>query len=693
MYTITKRLCALVQQQTTLSNATAEWLLSAHVSALQYTQNLTEKLQPHVLEQPRAIVAGARDERPVYIACGYNSTALVSHNGSMELSCANRLAGPALLGQYERPRRWCGSVTINELHGRKVARVACGAFHFAALTVDNCIFTWGSNRFLQPDGSSAFGGQLGHKETEHVCTPRRLQGFFGTIVDVACGCAHTVVLTTNYLYTFGANQHRQLGRSSALLADYRPSPVFLSVTEHYSLSSVTCGAWHTVLLTSCGRVFAFGANDSGQVGVPPFVPSSSSPSSSSSSSAIVSTEATPQHITRLPPHVVQIASGSAHNLCCTASGSVYAWGSNLFGELGTPASSDLNHDATHDTTESRRFFSAEPIRVRALAAHRIVHVACGPNSSLALSDSGLVFVWGMLMSDGLTTHQRVPRPLASLNHQNRFVARLAAGFTHHVYMTDDAATKALRLLVQWCCHHASVHQRNCRAAPSLQLRLMLLAVPEIETLLRALQDRALAYVADTQAHPAAVPIISIANPFFHCALPSTTSNVQSVPLKHKFEITNRSAVAVLVTGEHHPMMIPSPVHIRWAASQGASAGEGLLIEPAATVSIELELQLEATAASLSQPTLVCYQFHATVATEASSPLVRRTRISTHSLSHSLMRYLFVVGRLDAATTWYSVSWLPRHCYATRALGRNSRNRATSMPSIRSRFGVPFSHAA
>lgn len=81
-------------------------------------------------------------------------------------------------------------------------------------------------------------------------------------MQVACGMHHTVLLLQNgQVYTFGSNQHGQLGHGDLIL---RGSPTLV-----YSLPTVTqvaAGSNHSVFLTAWGRVYTCGSHQRGQLG-------------------------------------------------------------------------------------------------------------------------------------------------------------------------------------------------------------------------------------------------------------------------------------------------------------------------------------------------------------------------------------------------------------------------------------------
>ncbi|CAK9798777.1 RCC1 and BTB domain-containing protein 1 [Anthophora quadrimaculata] len=76
--------------------------------------------------------------------------------------------------------------------------------------------------------------------------------------------------------------------------------------------------------------------------------------------------------------VVSISCGHAFNLAVTDNGNIYSWGRNEYGTLGIGNYED----------------KLSPCKVKSLTGVLIEKVACGMHHVLALSDEGVVYVWG-----------------------------------------------------------------------------------------------------------------------------------------------------------------------------------------------------------------------------------------------------------------------------------------------------------
>ncbi|XP_052238414.1 X-linked retinitis pigmentosa GTPase regulator-like [Dreissena polymorpha] len=134
--------------------------------------------------------------------------------------------------------------------------------------------------------------------------------------DVACGDEHTaLVAESGRVFTFGTNDWGQLGLGSSKTAD-RPSCIKSLKSEKVKL--VACGRSHTVVATESGKIFSFGNNGEGQLGV------EDSPASN-----------VPKCIDSLvTQQYKQLAAGTDHSVALTEEGAVYVWGGGSEGQLG-----------------------------------------------------------------------------------------------------------------------------------------------------------------------------------------------------------------------------------------------------------------------------------------------------------------------------------------------------------------------
>jgi hypothetical protein len=86
------------------------------------------------------------------------------------------------------------------------------------------------------------------------------------IIDISCGAYHSLALTSNGdVYAWGLNESEQIGIESGSVSQLRPVKINFSINEKFK--AISCGAYHSMALTESGRVFSWGENDDGQLGV------------------------------------------------------------------------------------------------------------------------------------------------------------------------------------------------------------------------------------------------------------------------------------------------------------------------------------------------------------------------------------------------------------------------------------------
>ncbi|XP_032598724.1 probable E3 ubiquitin-protein ligase HERC4 isoform X1 [Drosophila grimshawi] len=254
---------------------------------------------------------------------------------------------------------------------------------------------------------------LGGIEDEQILTPSKMPWQPDSAVNqIACGHRHTLFLTASgKVYACGSNDYAQLGHE---LSSKRPrmSP-FLQIPELVDcvITQIACGSRHSMALTEWGQVLSWGDNECGQLG-----------------------HASDQDVVQLPKTVralvsktvVQIACGNNHSLALTCCGELYAWGSNIYGQLGVKTPSELGQ-------------CNAPMLLTTLLGIPVRAIACGGNHSFLISKSSAVFGWGRNNCGQLglndETNRAYPTQLKTLRTLGvRFVA---CGDEFSVFLTNE----------------------------------------------------------------------------------------------------------------------------------------------------------------------------------------------------------------------------------------------------------------
>jgi len=148
---------------------------------------------------------------------------------------------------------------VKALQGKDVIQVACGEYHSAALTGTGEVYTWG-------DGGD---GQLGHGDWRtkgyRLSQPRLVKSLSGKgVTSIACGEYHSAALSADgVVYTWGKSVNGQLGNTDDIKKVTTPSPV--DGLDH--IVAIACGGAHTCVVTANNEVWQWGDPISGQLGL------------------------------------------------------------------------------------------------------------------------------------------------------------------------------------------------------------------------------------------------------------------------------------------------------------------------------------------------------------------------------------------------------------------------------------------
>ena len=138
---------------------------------------------------------------------------------------------------------------ILQLCGKSILQVFNGLSFCMGLTSDNGLFGWGDN------SSGQLG--LGYCSEENVFLKPTIIGFgLRYIMNVACGSAHTLVLTSNgMVHGWGNNTYGQIGCGK----DEENIPIRHSI-KLPKIKSIHCSFNQSFALTHKGNVYSWGEN-------------------------------------------------------------------------------------------------------------------------------------------------------------------------------------------------------------------------------------------------------------------------------------------------------------------------------------------------------------------------------------------------------------------------------------------------
>ena len=145
---------------------------------------------------------------------------------------------------------------VDILRDKDVRKFACGVRHCLALGSDGTVYSWGYGG----------DGQLGHGDFQIQTMPAAVKALQGEgVIDVVCGDKHSLALTSGGdVYSWGDGSLGQLGLGD-LRKQHTPSRV-MELTGKMILG-ISAGAYHSACVADNGSVYAWGAGQSGRLGV------------------------------------------------------------------------------------------------------------------------------------------------------------------------------------------------------------------------------------------------------------------------------------------------------------------------------------------------------------------------------------------------------------------------------------------
>ncbi|XP_028405057.1 RCC1-like G exchanging factor-like protein [Dendronephthya gigantea] len=297
----------------------------------------------------------------------------------------------------------------NDLSMSNHTRLACG-YGFTVLTGvnDQYLVVTGVNSKSQL-GIPSFQKNVVTKLTEVKLPFTKADS---QILDMSCGRLHTVVLTTEGLFSSGCNRFGQCGlEGQDELTQFTKIP-----STPAAVKQVVCGLDHTLLLTDDGQVWSCGWGADGQTGL--------GSTDEQRSFALVQL-----------PSTIKIATKVDSCLALTNTGEVFSWGNSEYSQLGF---------ATEKTLITK------PTKITSLQS--IVDFAIGNSVGLALTENGDVFIWGYgLLGDSPEPCLiQVPQKLTFLDKR---VTQVDCGLCYYLLLTDDKKVYIWGKLNQAICSH------------------------------------------------------------------------------------------------------------------------------------------------------------------------------------------------------------------------------------------------
>ncbi len=280
----------------------------------------------------------------------------------------------------------------------KYITASAGGKHTIGATTDGRVLAFGDNTF----------GQLGDGSKTARTTPVYVN-YLGGVVATATGYGHSLALRSDgTVWAWGDNQYGQLGVAGSPASS--SLPIQIATLAAHDIIGISAGDYHSFALRRDGRVFVWGRNNMRQLGL---------------GAAITADQATPVIHPTLN-QVTSIAGGAAHSVACVLDGSVYAWGTDVNGEVGDGGST-----------------ATSPINVpkKIQGIHWVVSVAAGNNHTSVVTEDGVVQSWGLNTNGQIGDNTVTTRKTRTLTQNLRLNGPfdVVAGDNHVLALQDNGA--------------------------------------------------------------------------------------------------------------------------------------------------------------------------------------------------------------------------------------------------------------
>ncbi|XP_021317482.1 ultraviolet-B receptor UVR8 isoform X2 [Sorghum bicolor] len=257
-------------------------------------------------------------------------------------------------------------------------------------------------------------GRLGLGVLESRWSPTVCPFFLARAADppasLACGGAHTLFLTqSGRVFATGLNDFGQLGVGSSVTHTLEPVEVS---GFHERVVEVSAGNHHSCAVTADGKLFVWGRNSGGQLGL--------------GKGKVVSTPTKVDCLTDF--RIKMVALGSEHSIAVTEEGEVLSWGAAGSGRLGHGRqSSILGFSLTTSEYTPRLIKNFDGIKIKKIAAG-MLHSAC-------IDEKGTLFIFGQKTEKGFGRSNEAFRP--NIVEEIPFSEEVACGGYHTCVVTDS----------------------------------------------------------------------------------------------------------------------------------------------------------------------------------------------------------------------------------------------------------------
>ncbi|HEX3565501.1 MAG TPA: IPT/TIG domain-containing protein, partial [Acidimicrobiales bacterium] len=265
--------------------------------------------------------------------------------------------------------------------GVTATSIAQNTYNAFAVGSDGNLYGWGYGT----NYGSSFAGLANGGAASQLPITIALPGG-ATPEAVAAGYNHVLVIASSgTMYAWGNNTFGQLGNGSTTTSN---TPVPVNLPAGVTATAVAAGQNTSMALGSDGQVYTWGYGYDGELGNRSF---------SAATSPVKA--AMPVGVT-----ATAIAAGVNSDYALGSNGALYAWGSNLSGQLGT------------GTLPGGSIYASAPTAAQMPAGVTVTALAATESSGFAIGSNRALYAWGDNsygeLGNGSTTNSSTPTPVS-----------------------------------------------------------------------------------------------------------------------------------------------------------------------------------------------------------------------------------------------------------------------------------------
>jgi alpha-tubulin suppressor-like RCC1 family protein len=271
--------------------------------------------------------------------------------------------------------------SINCLTGSELASQPTASTSFV-IDDNKVLYGWGRNDMGQVGNGSISAQPPYVPRPVEIAPPQGASGW----KRISAGWGHTIAIADNdQLYAWGYNGSGRLGTGHS---ENENAPAAVTLPAGLSgWSEVAAGAHHSLAVGSDGRIYAWGANDWGELGNVDWSKGTNVPTAIN-----LPSEAGPWK---------SVAAGNGHSLALSHSGHLYYWGRSVSNQ---PEGGEI-------------ILANPPTRIPAPeGASGWRSIGAGYDHSFAITDTGKLYAWGEnadgQLGIGSTNRVDIPQPVS-----------------------------------------------------------------------------------------------------------------------------------------------------------------------------------------------------------------------------------------------------------------------------------------